>query len=1000
MSITLPSINKQGANYITCDALFYKTLALTFILSFTSSFLFPAHAAKGGGPGKGNKGANLYKPVPVNILNANNAMPGKYEQEYLPGTVIIKVRPEYRSSCGTDEINIEGFRRLKNDYGFSNIKKQYPNAEIPAVQTSPYAKPFADLSLIYRLNFSAKESVEEVIRALYATNLFTYAEPSFKYKHCATINDPDAANQYHLNILNMYAAWDISMGDTNVVIGIVDSGTDTDHPDLIGNIKYNYLDPIDGLDNDNDGFIDNFRGWDVAGSNLNNIVGDNDPGIKGRNNVHGSHVSGIAAAATNNGTGGAGIAYKCKFMPVKCAADNDSFPPNFVGYIIAGYEGIVYAADHGCRVINCSWGGGGYSQQGQDVITYATINKNSLVVCAAGNDNSTADFYPADFDGVVSVAASNSADVAAGFTNHNYKVAVTAPGENIYSTIFDNVYSYASGTSMASPVVAGLAALSFSVHSNYNPEQMRLQLMASSDAGFGARNPAETYTDRLGSGRVSAPAALTMNPSGVVMRNISAGDHNDNVFQGGDTLYISGAFLNILFPSQSSGVKIYSNSAYLIPVADSVMLGVMQVNEVRSANDVFKFLVAPNIPDDHYVSFNIRISDIGQSPYRQTFDMIFHPSFRNLNNRNVSTTISSIGRIGYVRDNATTGLGFRYKGKSMAYEMGLMTATSAGKLANTVRNAANGYDQDFAYLQTVGPRTPEWSGADALFSIFNDAGAGDQKIGVEISQTSIAPHNAADSNLVIVNYVIKNTNPDTIRNYFIGLFADFDVSSSGAQDHADYDAGLKLGHVHDTQPGGVWAGIANYKITDSPAFNAIQNNATGSTATDFGIYDGFSDAEKVLALTSGTARTIAPAAPANAGDVGIVCGAGPFTIAPNDTISTGFIIIAGQSLESLQASVPAGRSWDVVMGNTLQSETVKLTLYPNPAADKVYISGTGISDGSLVNICDAIGKNYTTALQKSGGRYFINTDILPTGLYTVRLAGKGNAAATKVSVRH
>src|SRR5262249_54952669 len=130
-----------------------------------------------------------------------------------------------------------------------------------------------------------------------------------------------------------YGVWDTvatnlvgpkGRGDTNIVIGIVDSGSDLAHPDLKNQFKHNYNDPIDGSDNDSDGYVDNYTGWDLAGADFNNVVGDSNPQIMGGNNAHGSHVSGCASAQTNNGIGVAGIGWNCKLLPVKCAADNDT----------------------------------------------------------------------------------------------------------------------------------------------------------------------------------------------------------------------------------------------------------------------------------------------------------------------------------------------------------------------------------------------------------------------------------------------------------------------------------------------------------------------------------------------------------------------------------------------------------------------------------------------------------------------------------------------------
>ena len=251
--------------------------------------------------------------------------------------------------------------------------------------------------------------------------------------------------QYQISQINAFSAWDIEKGDTNVVIGIVDDGCQWNHPDLAANVKINYADPINGIDDDHDGYIDNYRGWDLGNN-------DNDPNNDGPGALaHGTHVAGDADAVTDNAIAIASPGFNCKFLPVKVT--------DFSGVITVGYEGIVYAADHGCSVINCSWGATEGANYQQDIINYASINKNALVIAAAGNDNADETFYPASYNHVISVANVDGSDVKASTSDYNYNVAVSAPGENIYSTTYDSVYTLLSGTSMSCAVAAGAAAI-------------------------------------------------------------------------------------------------------------------------------------------------------------------------------------------------------------------------------------------------------------------------------------------------------------------------------------------------------------------------------------------------------------------------------------------------------------------------------------------------------------------------------------------------------------
>ena len=128
-------------------------------------------------------------------------------------------------------------------------------------------------------------------------------------------------------------------------------------------------------------------------------------------------------------------------MPIKCAADNDTRDPGGEGYIITGYEGIKYAADHGCSIINCSWGGTAGGQLEQDVITYATINKNVLVCCSAGNDAKNVPHYPSSYKYAISVASTTSSDTKSLFSCYGTDIDICAPGSGIYSTLWNNTYA-------------------------------------------------------------------------------------------------------------------------------------------------------------------------------------------------------------------------------------------------------------------------------------------------------------------------------------------------------------------------------------------------------------------------------------------------------------------------------------------------------------------------------------------------------------------------------
>lgn len=261
-----------------------------------------------------------------------------------------------------------------------------------------------------------------------------------------TPNDPSFSSQWGPSKVQAPAAWDVTKGSSSVMIAVVDTGVDLDHPDLASKVNTS-------LDYD---FVNN------------DSTAQDDQG-------HGTHVAGIAAAATNNSTGIAGMCPDCTILPVKVLNSAGS------GSYSAIASGIRYAADNGAQVINLSLGGTAGNSTLSSAVTYAD-GKGSLVVAAAGNNGSSTKFYPAAYTAVVAVAATDSNDLRASFSNFGSYVDVAAPGVSIYATYWNNTYASLNGTSMAAPHVSGLAGLLFSQGRTKADVRTRLTGTAYTDA--------------------------------------------------------------------------------------------------------------------------------------------------------------------------------------------------------------------------------------------------------------------------------------------------------------------------------------------------------------------------------------------------------------------------------------------------------------------------------------------------------------------------------------
>jgi subtilisin family serine protease len=348
-----------------------------------------------------------------------------------------------------------------------------------------------------------------------------YAEPDYIGQGFAVPNDPSYKLQWGLHNngsnpvnhsgkagadIHAQQAWDIQKGSSTVVVAVLDTGIDWDHPDLSARIWSNTDEiPGNGIDDDHNGYIDDIRGWDFA-NNDNNPMDDNG---------HGTVNAGIIGADTNNGVGIAGVDWHCKLMPVK-VLDSTGW-----GLYSWWAKGLQYAADNGAKVISMSMGGTGTNATLKAAVDYA-YGLNCVICVSMGNDNSNTVYYPAAYSNVIAVGAVDTDDTRCvppdwqpfgmqnGGSNYGSHIDVVAPGNWIYSTVWNNNYQYWAGTSMAAPYVSGLAALLFAQLSMLTNVQIYHIITSTADDQVG--KPSEDtpgWDQYYGYGRINAERALT-----------------------------------------------------------------------------------------------------------------------------------------------------------------------------------------------------------------------------------------------------------------------------------------------------------------------------------------------------------------------------------------------------------------------------------------------------------------------------------------------------------
>ena len=388
----------------------------------------------------------------------------------------------------------------------------------------------ADFARYYLLEHGDASGNDAVIAELLRLPEVETAESDLAVEVDGTAYLPnDLTSQWHLRNMSMgggdtraIGGWSQTLGDSNVVVAVLDSGVDWLHPDLggphpdkvNGAIATNWEEYYGtfGVDDDANGFIDDIRGWDFVNVPVSNVypgedaeLTDNDPMDFGG---HGTMVSGCIAPLTGNGIGVAAIAPGCKILPVRVGALDASGVG--VNYMAALATGIMYARNNGAKVINISSGTGYITALGSAVTS--ALNAGLIICVAAGNDNDEVAGYVQGLsdDRILAVAATGAGDARTSFSSYGTWVDISAPGEGIYTTSFDHVtsahgYTSTQGTSFSSPITAGACALLWSGHPGWTSTQVAAIIQSSAD-NIDALNPA--YAGKLGFGRVNLLRAL------------------------------------------------------------------------------------------------------------------------------------------------------------------------------------------------------------------------------------------------------------------------------------------------------------------------------------------------------------------------------------------------------------------------------------------------------------------------------------------------------------
>lgn len=860
-----------------------------------------------------------------------------------------------------------------------------------ASENQIYSK-LASISRIFIVEFSSAASENLIVKKLSNNPNIEYAEPLPERKLLFVPNDSSIDKQYYLNLTQCFEAWDLLDSGDPPLVAIVDTGIDYNHEDLAANIYTNPgesgLDEkgrdkrFNGIDDDENGFIDDYRGWDFISSTNEN--GDNDPKP---GNPHGTHVAGIVAAVANNGIGIAGVSNNARLLPVKIGPDD----ANSIS-TQKSYQGILYAASLGADIINCSWGGPHHSASEHEIVEIATA-LGSLIVGAAGNESSESYYYPASYPEVLSVASTDESDYLSQFSNYNYAVDLTAPGSSIYSTLPNNQYAFLDGTSMATPIASGIAAMVSSKFPELNPIQIKEHIKNNTD-NIEEQNP--FYAGVIGTGRINALKALSNDVGqSIILKSYSAVDTDkDGDFLPGDEINIYLTFQNILKALDNARVEASAVSRYKVDFTNANLeLGSLMTLEEKSYSEPISFIVPSDVDFNYIIYVKLNIYEYEQLINSEYIPVSLNPSYKTMRGNNISLTFNSVGNLAY-NDYPLNiqGEGFNYKdSKDMLFEGSLLVARSRKRISNVARGDNQFLkDNSFDIVEHFEIEERKENSCYEGAASFKDRKT-ENDAGVDVSQKVYQFYDEGKEDFIILRYDIFNKSESPTDSIFTGLFLDWDIGPSGLYNYASFDSYYGFGYARnieiDTLP---WVGV-NMLSSYNLSYFAIDNDGRG--LGNPGIYDGFSNYEKWFMLSEGITRK-----KTNVTDISMVIGAGPIKLNIGDSASVAFSIFCGNSLEELRKkdSIIRRTAIDAKIADgsfePLPRKTIISSVVPNPVQSGDIAINYEINDNSYINLdlYDVYGnlvKNFFSWSNHKTGRYqyIYNTDYLSQGAYLIVL---------------
>lgn len=881
-------------------------------------------------------------------------------------------------------------------------RADFPQSEkiVSVKHALPEAERAGELSKVLKLKIESERDAKSIVRELQSNPAVEWAEvrqmrytdergikDRARYSLDSPPNDPFFSQQWWLEQIEAPAAWDIVEPDTSIVLAVVDDGVYFELPEL-ANARWENHSEVNGqpgVDDDQNGYVDDFYGYDFMQNDGNPLP---DP-VDGSNS-HGTHVSGIAAAARNNRIGIAGVAGGAKIMGVRVGQG---------GSIPFGYEGVIYACRNGAKVINCSWGGGSESAFEREIINYV-ISQGCVLVASAGNEGNNLPRYPAAIEGVLSVAASTAANTAAYFTSFGPWVKISAPGVHILSTVVDGTYGAWQGTSMAAPVVTAVCGLVFKKHPDWTGSQVMTAVCSSADPIDDINGD---YAGQIGLGRVNAYRAVSNleTSRGVILDKVRFGEvvgDGDSRIEAGETAWLDVEMVNqhgSIGHLTGTLVSLLDSIEIIDPVLD-YPLSIPPNGRAVSIGRMPPPIQMPAVIDrGAMLPVSIEWQDeFNRLIGRATATILLDTTYAVLESSELIFALGENGALGYhdyVR-NVQVGPGFALKNDlNNALYHGTLFIGVNGKVLDNFYGDSTGSRFDWTALPDVYAQHVESSLApQAVHTRFDDRRLPEsERLHAEVDATMLAWPEIPRG--YVFDLQIINRSEETWNNGFCGLIMDWDLGPA-SRNFGGFDEESGILYVRSELASLPMVGIAGLDQTLVSAYE-ISNRHELQTG-------GFRDQRIWQIVNAGVGGFVATPR-----DLSHVAGVSISEIAAGDSAHMRIAVVSGYALEEMRAVLAAlrdelGATQKQPPSGDLTNTSSKISLAPNPITKGQSLSISGIAKGeATLKVYNILGQEIARLASPVGATGRLDFSLPPNvapGLLFYRLEHAGGHDAGKL----